>query len=142
MTARKYLDTIYRFLSKRVVYHSLFWIVLFFIMLRGAKPDGVGWGFILSNELIGLSFYALLVYFNLFYLIPNYLARHAIIYLGLVLAVCAIVTPIEVLVLYLKFDTAALYRERLVEQQANVYIGNVFVTLVATVLLSFHLSIR
>ncbi|MCC7244477.1 MAG: histidine kinase [Saprospiraceae bacterium] len=103
-------------------------------MLRGAKLDGVGWWFTLSNELIGLAFYAVLVYFNLLYLIPNYLARQALIYLGLVLAVSAIMTPIEVLVLYIKFDDAPLYRERLVEQQTNVFIGNVFVTLVSTVL--------
>jgi len=116
------------------VYHGLFWMVLFGLILWADYEKGIDMRFALGNELIQLFFYAFLVYLNLLYLIPNYLARHAFVYFGLVLAVCALVTPIEVLVFYLKFHDQPLYRARLVETQVWIFIGNVIVTIVSTVL--------
>jgi LytS/YehU family sensor histidine kinase len=81
-----------------------------------------------------LFFFAVLVYFNLFYLIPNYLARNVLLYLGLVLAACAVVTPIKVLVLYLKFSGMPKVQNDLVEVQDSLYLGSFFVTLASTVL--------
>ncbi len=134
MKTRKLLDRIYHFLSLRPVYHGLFWLVLFLVMFNNGAQAQVSQWFTISNELIGLSFYAVLVYFNLLYLIPNYLARHAIIYFGLVLASCAMLTPIEVLVLYLKLPSQSQFRVHLVEQQLNIFMGNVVVVIVSTVL--------
>lgn len=134
MKTRKLLDRIYGFLNLRPVYHSLFWMVLFSAMVFSGYSKETGWVFTISNDLVGMFFYALLVYFNLYYLIPNYLARHAFMYLGMVLLACALVTPIEVLVLYVKFSDAPVYRNRLVEQQLEFFMGNLFVTLLATML--------
>lgn len=134
MKTRGLLDRIYGFLFQRPVYHGLFWLVLFSLNLLADYWKGVDIGFAFWNELIQLFFYAFLVYFNLIYLIPNYLARHAFMYFGLVLAVCALITPIEVLVFYLKFYNQPIYRARLVETQLWFFIGNVIVTFVSTVL--------
>ncbi|MCA0236128.1 MAG: histidine kinase [Bacteroidetes bacterium] len=134
MKTRSLLDRIYGFLFRRPVYHGLFWMVLFGLILWADYEKGIDMRFALGNELIQLFFYAFLVYLNLLYLIPNYLARHAFVYFGLVLAVCALVTPIEVLVFYLKFHDQPLYRARLVETQVWIFIGNVIVTIVSTVL--------
>ncbi|MBL7780250.1 MAG: histidine kinase [Saprospiraceae bacterium] len=134
MKTRSLLDRIHSFLFRRPVYHGLFWMVLFGLILWADFEKGIDMRFALGNELIQLFFYAFLVYLNLLYLIPNYLARHAFVYFGLVLAVCALVTPIEVLVFYLKFHDQPLYRARLVETQVWIFIGNVIVTIVSTVL--------
>jgi two-component system, LytTR family, sensor kinase len=134
MRTRSFLDRLYAFLNQRPVYHGLFWIVLFGVMVGTGYQQSAGLWFSLSNEIIALVCYGVLVYLNLLYLIPNYLARHAFIYFGLVLAACAIVTPIEVLVLYLKFSDDSLYRLNLVEHQFNVFLANVFVTVLSTVL--------
>lgn len=134
MTTRRILDNIYRFLNRRPVHHVVFWLALFGLMLWTDYEQGMEMWFALSNELIQLFFYAFLVYFNLFYLIPNYLARHAFIYFGLVLAACAIVTPIEVLVFYLKFYDQPVYQTKVVGSQIWVFLGNIFVTLTSTVL--------
>lgn len=131
---RNFLDSLYEFLSRRPVYHGLFWIVLFSLMRWIDQRNDVETWFALGNELIQLFFYALLVYLNLLYLIPNYLARHAFVYFGLLLAVCAILTPIEVLVLYLKFSYQIDYRESLVDHQIWVFWGNLVVVLISTVL--------
>lgn len=92
------------------------------------------WFFTFSNELVGLIFYSTLVYFNLYYLIPSDLARRAILYLGLVIAACAVLTPLEVLVLYLKYMGLPEFQKDLVDNQERIFVGNVFVVLVSTVL--------
>lgn len=134
MKIRRFLDVIYAFLNQRPVYHGLFWLALFGTMVGTSLRQGISPNIILWNETIQALFFAVLVYFNLLYLIPNYLARHAFIYFGLVLAACAIVTPIEVLVLYLMYADAPEYQANVVDQQVRIYLGNVFVTILATVL--------
>ncbi len=134
MKTRSLIDRIYGFLYQRPVYHGLFWLLLFSLILWADYEKGIEMRFALGNELIQLLFYAFLVYLNLLYLIPNYLARYAFVYFGLVLAVCALVTPIEVLVFYLKFHDQPLYRARLVETQIWIFIGNVIVIFVSTIL--------
>lgn len=131
---RSFLDNTYEFLSRRPVYHGLFWVVLFGLMRWLDQGNEVETWFALGNEFVQLFFYAILVYFNLFFLIPNYLARHAFVYFGLILASCAIITPIEVLVLYLKFSDQSAYRESLVDHQVLIFWGNVVVTVISTVL--------
>ncbi len=134
MKTRHLLDTIYRFLNRRPVYHGLFWMALFGLLMWTDYDKGVNPWFALSNELIQLFFYAFLVYVNLIYLIPNYLARHAFVYFGLVLAACAVATPIEVLVFYLKFYGQPSFQANLVGSQLWVFLGNLFVVIIATVL--------
>ena len=131
---RSFLDRTYELLSRRPVYHGLFWVVLFALMRWIDQRDHVETWFALGNEIIQLVFYAALVYLNLLYLIPNYLAKQAFVYFGLVLATCAIVTPIEVLVLYLKFSNQEPYRESLVMHQVWLFWGNVVVVAASTVL--------
>jgi two-component system, LytTR family, sensor kinase len=131
------LDLIYRFLSRKPVYHSIFWVALFSIMVTTAYWD---YGntrslpYLLSNEVIGLLFYIGLVYFNLYYLIPNYLAKRAFLYFLLVLTICAIATPIEVLVYYLKFIDQPGQQRKLIGQQDDLFFGHVLVVFFSTLL--------
>ncbi len=134
MKTRGVLDRIYAFINQRLVYHSLFWITLYGTMVGTSLRQGIPLGTTLCIETSQVLFFAALVYFNLLYLIPNYLARHAFIYFGLVLASCAIITPIEVLVLYFVYADTPEYQANLVDQQVRIYLGNVFVTILATVL--------
>lgn len=134
MKTRSLLDRIYSFLNQRPVYHSLFWLTLYGTMVGTSLRQGFDVQSTFLNESIQALFFAALVYFNLLYLIPNYLAKHAFIYFGLVLAACAIVTPIEVLVLYLLYADSPEYLSNLVDQQERIYLSNVFVTILATVL--------
>jgi sensor histidine kinase YesM len=131
---RSFLDSLYEFISQGPVYHGMFWLMLFGLMRWIDHGNDVDTGFALGNEVIQLVFYAFLVYLNLLYLIPNYLARHAFVYFGLILTACAIVTPIEVLVLYVKFTARSDYRASLVEHQVWIFWGNVLVTVFSTVL--------
>ena len=134
MKAQRFIDRSYEMLTMRPVYHALFWLALFGVNVStgyGEKPD---MGLVLSNEFISLFFYAVLVYFNLFYLVPNYLARNVLLYLGLVIAACAVVTPIKILVMYLKYSGMPHWQETLVQGQGEMYLGSIMVTLFSTVL--------
>jgi len=134
MKTRSLLDQIYAFLNQRPVYHTLFWLALYGTMVGTSLRQGIDVQTTVYNETIQVLFFVGLVYCNLLFLIPNYLARHAFIYFGLVLAACAIVTPIEVLVLYLVYSDAPDYQANVVDQQVRIYLSNVFVTILATVL--------
>ena len=134
MKAQRILERLYEWLTFRPVYHTLFWLMLLGILLwMGYSPNLSLW-FVLSNELINLGFFAILVYFNLLYLIPRYLAKHVLLYLVLVLVACAAITPIRVLALYLKFSSHPEWQQALVDAQLNLYAGSVLVTLTSTVL--------
>ena len=97
-------NRLYDFLTKRVVYHSLFWAVILVLLVL---YEGFGQGFLFtaSNELINIFFYGLIVYFNLFYLIPNYLTQKRFLtYCGLLIISAVIITPLKVIIFYFKFS--------------------------------------
>ena len=138
MKTRSFLDRLYSFISQRPVYHALFWICLFSTMVMNGHSNnaasGKGWLFTFSSELVGLIFYSTLVYFNLYYLIPSYLAKRTVLYIGLVLAACAVLTPLEILTLYLKYTGLPQFQEDLVKNQDRIFMGNVFVVVISTIL--------
>ena len=103
---RGYLNAIYRFFSQKRVYHTLFWTLLLLILVASdliftdiSVPTAIGHGLII------VFVYALVVYLNLFYLIPNYLTKNKFwTYLGLLILSILVITPIEVLILYLIYS--------------------------------------
>jgi hypothetical protein len=102
-----------RVITSRWFYHSAFWLTLFLILFRFDDPVQP-LGFRLMNELINVSFYALIVYFNLFYLIPHYLTKKKFFtYLVLLLMGSLIVTPFRVIVFYLRFASYPTLQEEL-----------------------------
>ncbi len=121
-------------LTLRPVYHALFWLVLLLVLVLTGVEQVNDFGFVFSNEVISLFFYGILVYFNLLYLIPNYLAKNVLLYLGLVLVACALITPIWILVLYLKFTGEPFYQDKLVQDQGLLFLGSFLVTIISTVL--------
>ncbi len=134
MKAQRLIDRLYNWLTLRPVYHVIFWLVLFGLSLSLGYQKSQDFSLILSNELINLFFFAVLVYFNLLYLIPNYLARNVLLYLSLVLAAGAVVTPIEALVIYLKFSGSPDFNADILLFQRNLFLGNIMVTMLSTIL--------
>lgn len=108
---------IYDWLSQKVVYHSLFWLTLLMLLtLLESVQDG--FLFSLSNQTINVFFYAIIVYFNLFYLIPNYLTRKKFLTYGILLILFAIiVTPLKLIVFYFKFSNMPNLQADLIEDE-------------------------
>ena len=82
----------------------VFWVIL----------DSKEYGLFLTiiKNLINTFFYIVIVYFNLNYLIPNYLTQKTIIkYIWFLLLSVVILTPIKAIVFYFLFRDSPLYRE-------------------------------
>ena len=89
---------IYDFFTTRIVYHTLFWsaMLLTLIMLDNSNQ---GMGFKVVREIINIGFYGIVVYFNLFYLIPNYLSeKKFLLYCVLLILSVILITPIKIFV--------------------------------------------
>jgi two-component system LytT family sensor kinase len=97
---------IYDILTKRVVYHSFFWLGLL-VLLTAVEMATTqhSFFFILGNQLINVLIYGLLVYFNIFYLIPNYLTKKKFLtYCVLLIVAVLIITPLKVIIFYVKLS--------------------------------------
>ncbi len=100
------IESVYRFFSNKKVYHPLFWFLLLFILvIIDLVTTENSFGTSLGHSAIVVFVYALVTYFNLLYLIPNYLTKNKFwTYLGLLLLSVVIITPIEALILYLIYS--------------------------------------
>ncbi len=115
--SKSFGDRIIDFLTNRGVYHVLFWLALLLILTVLEGTDQGLW-FTLTNELINLFFYGIIVYFNLFYLIPNYLNQKRFLTYGVLLVLSAIIiTPLKVLVMYFKFTGDSSLQAELLHNQ-------------------------
>ncbi len=86
------------------VIHMVFWVLIFALMLM-AGPDNNTSFMEVVRKVINLSFYMLVVYVNLGYLIPRFLSqKNFMTYVLLLLAMVAVFTPIKVLMLYITYD--------------------------------------
>ncbi len=134
MRVQGFIDAIYRFLRTKVVYHSLFWLVFFGILLAIGRDNNIRLENQLRNEFLSLLFYMAAVYANIRILIPRYLARHAFFYLLSVVILTLLITPIKIFILYLLFAESEYYQAILIQNQAPLYIGMFLVVLISTVL--------
>ncbi|MBK8669898.1 MAG: hypothetical protein IPN89_10720 [Saprospiraceae bacterium] len=82
------------------VYHTVFWLILFTIMLVSGIPY-TNFLQALYTDLLSLIFYGLIVYFNYFYLFPKYLKdKNLWWHLGALALAALILSPIKVLLLF------------------------------------------
>lgn len=97
---------VFSVLSQRLVYHSLFWLAFLAILVSiDVLTTGQTFLFSLGNQVINMAIYAAVVYFNVLYLIPNYLAQKRFLtYFGLFILVVLAVTPLKVVLFYFKFS--------------------------------------
>ncbi len=78
--------------------HFIFWTLLYILFLRlhdftNSIPAG------LIEELLNILFFAVIVYFNILYLIPKYLKKHKVFqYVSLLVFSCLLITPIKAVV--------------------------------------------
>ena len=91
-------------LGSRWLYHLMFWGAIL-VLLISFEDSTQSLRVRAVNELINVFFYAAIVYFNLFYLIPNYLNKKRFLhYAGLLIAATLIVTPLKMIVFYFRFS--------------------------------------
>ncbi|MBK8492040.1 MAG: histidine kinase [Saprospirales bacterium] len=127
---------IFSVLSQRIVYHTLFW-ALFLVAATSldAYTSGVTFRQSLDNQYINVIIYAGVVYMNIFYLIPNYLAQKRFLtYFGLFILIVLTVTPIKVVIYYFKFSHIPNAQEELVNQMNFYFIPTFLIATSSTLI--------
>jgi two-component system, LytTR family, sensor kinase len=129
------ITNIKKLLTRRVIYHAAFWFTLLCILtLMGIIQDKAGsFWHICTNEIISVCFYAAIYYINSEYLIPQYLERKTFWqYVGLLLALAIVITPIKIFILFIKFNNFPLDQITLRASQPQLYLISLITAGVST----------
>jgi two-component system, LytTR family, sensor kinase len=109
-----------------VKYHILFWVVLT-VALTSLSGSDLPYFTHLYLELINMSFYSVVVYFNIFYLFPLYMKqRKLVMHLIWLLATAAVITPIKTLLL-IYISPSDGVKALFIEKQHFIFISTFFV---------------
>ena len=115
---------IYDFFTTRIVYHSLLWVVyiISFTLIQSAGNSEYWFWF--SNQLILAFFYATGVYFNIFYLIPEYLSQKKFgTYAILMILTSFIITPLQLFLLWIKAEPFPEYQAYIYSNQMYLFLS-------------------
>ncbi len=127
---------LYQLLSKRWGYHLLFWLVMYTAFsVFDAATSGYSLLTALKNQIPHFAAYIAVVYFNLHYLIPNYLSKkHFFTYLGLLLLISLIITPFKIMYLYHSYENEPAIQAQLLQQLNIAFIPTFLMGLLSTLL--------
>ncbi len=124
-----------RLASTRAIRHTLFWVALFLLyslveVLLTRQP----FIYTVSNNVVRLILLGMAVYYNVYRLIPRYLASKRFLpYLGFLLLTVFIVTPLEVFLIYAKSGSHPDIRAEVLSNLNWYFIPNFFVLSTSTV---------
>ncbi len=108
---------------RKWIAHALFWVFLLAILIVSDFQEA-GWPRILYNKFTDVAFYALLIYVNLLYLIPNYLTKKKFwIYVGLLLLAVVILTPIKIAIQVMLFSDAPSFQIYFIKNQSYYFLS-------------------
>lgn len=113
--------------------HIIFWTLVYIIMLILDDKE-MGLAFAMGKELLQTSFFAIIVYVNLYFLFPNYLTQKSIWWHILSLAMFAlIITPIRIVVFYLLYSNQPDIQSYFIDNQYNIFLSSFFVGVTSTI---------
>jgi len=113
--------------------HLLFWLVIYLVFFL-IDQNQFDWQISLIKELVNVFFYALVVYINLWLLIPQYLSsKRLVLYSVFVLLLSILITPIKTFVLFQAIADYPLAREDMVENQYLIFLTTLLVLLSSTI---------
>lgn len=121
---RSWYERLTGWLNTRWVYHTLGWAFYCFVMLwLTGGLGGKDFSFHLGNVLVRAPFMALVVYGNWYYLMPNFLEQgRPWTYLLLLSVGCVLVTPLEIMALYLKLSGQPFPQSQVIQNQLGFFV--------------------
>ncbi|MBP7273940.1 MAG: histidine kinase [Saprospiraceae bacterium] len=119
----------------KLLVHLLVWAsVLLALTLVEMQAAGTTFMFTFGNEFINLSFYALIIYFNLYFLIPQFLNSQKMGWYLIMLALTvALVTPIKIVILYFKHAEYPAFQHNLIDNQYWYFFTSFIITIGSTI---------
>ncbi|GLR18330.1 sensor histidine kinase [Portibacter lacus] len=118
--------------KRDTLFHALFWVGLYVaLIIIDQNPTSV---FTLIIELVNLVFYMIIVYFNLYFLIPNYLRKNSGINYAIALVLTAIIlTPIKTILFYLLFTDQPGVQSYFIAKQGIIFFQMLFYGSISTI---------
>ncbi|WP_235298364.1 sensor histidine kinase [Portibacter marinus] len=118
--------------KRDTLFHALFWVGLYIaLILIDPNPSSV---FTLIKELVTICFYMVIVYFNLYFLIPNYLRRNSGINYAIALVLTAIIlTPLKTIIFYLLFSDQPGVQTYFISRQGIIFFQLLFYGSISTI---------
>ncbi|MDH3648143.1 MAG: histidine kinase [Saprospiraceae bacterium] len=108
---------------RKWIAHGLFWLFLLIVLIVSDFQQA-GWPRVLYNKLTDVTFYALLIYVNLLYLIPNYLSKKKFwIYVGLLLLSVVLLTPIKIAIQVMLFSDEPSFQLYFIRNQSYYFLS-------------------
>lgn len=119
-------------LRKNSSYHIFFWTSLYVILVNLDNNGPIH--FKLIKEFINVSFFAIIVYLNIYFLFPTYMENKNLLIHLLSLAVTSIlITPIKTLCLFLLGSGFGDFQTYLLEHQQEIFILTFFMGIASTI---------
>jgi two-component system, LytTR family, sensor kinase len=124
-----------RLASSRAIRHSMFWVALFLLYsLVEVLLTHQSFFFTVGNNVVRLVLLGAAVYYNVYRLIPKYLVDKKFLhYIGFLILVVLIVTPLESFLIYLKSSGHPDIRAEVLANLNWYFIPNFFVLSTSTV---------
>lgn len=124
-----------RLASMKAIKHTLFWVMLFLLYsLIEVIITHHPFFYTVSNNVVRLILLGMAVYYNVYRLIPRYLAdKKFLLYIGFLLLVVFIVTPVEVFFIYAKSSNYPEMRAYVLDNLNLAFAPNLFVLATSTV---------
>jgi len=130
-----FLDRLGKTFTQRPFYHAGGWLAFFLLLVTTDLRSGNYPPFIaMSSQLVNLVFYAIVVYINLLYLFPNYLKKGKYwAYLGILLGVSLMLTPIKLVLKYIIFSKDGGIRQDILDNLYTYFLSMFLVAGLSTV---------
>jgi len=126
-------NKLYEFFSQRVVYHTIFWVVSFLLLLYFESFDN-SFFFHFTNALLRTLILGGMIYYNYYYLITNYLTKDRFfIYCCLLLLSVIIITPLSNILFFFKYSDYPRYQNYLVKNQHSYFLINMTIVGASTI---------
>lgn len=117
-------------------FHGLFWLVVLFILVITDRNQ-YDFHITLLKELLNVLFFALVVYFNILFLIPQYLKEGKIFsYVIFLFFSVLIISPIKTVSFVVMFQGIPFMQQRFIDNQSFIFISSLFVAASSTI---FHI---
>lgn len=119
-------------LQTKGFFHFSFWVMFFFFMVL-VDPGAYPTWFVLIDKLVDISFFILIVYANILYLIPTFLQKKNLLaYLLALILLVTLVTPILTLSYVILYQDNQVYVSELLDNKAIIFLRCLLVGLTST----------
>ena len=113
--------------------HVSFWVLLYFFLVLIDQSNYPTW-YILVKELVDVSFYIIIVYTNIYYLIPQFLQKKKLfLYLLSFVGLIILISPIKTLSYVVLYQNDPYLQSVVVHSQTTIFLICLFVGMGSTI---------